>query len=234
MNKRTPMRALAAAIIFGAMCSGAWAQAQSLDNTVKLGYAAIRFNGQSSDLAGPPGSTPPGAQVDPVNTKTLALAYERRLNQAWSIVAQAGTPPITTLTGRGSAAPLGDILTARAWFPALLGQYSFNHLPGVKPYIGIGANYTAFTDGRVSASYTTTFGGSGSTTSLKSGWGTVVKLGAEIPLAERWVIDLSYSRYSIRTTATIKTITPGLGNIERKIDVKADPEVFSVLVGYRF
>ena len=51
---------------------------------------------------------------------------------------------------------------------------------------------------------------------------------------QNWFVDFSYSRYWIKTTATIDTDTPGVGNVQRKIKVRADPDVLSLTVGYRF
>ena len=95
-------------------------------------------------------------------------------------------------------------------------------------------NYAFFTDRQVSAAYTGAFGGTSSSATLKDSWGPVVKLGAELSIAKNWVLDVGYARYWIKTTATLTTTTPGLGDIARTIDVKADPGVFGLAVGYRF
>jgi outer membrane protein len=95
-------------------------------------------------------------------------------------------------------------------------------------------NYTFYTEGRVSPAYTGAFGGTSSTAQLKSSWGPVLKLGVEFPLGRNWVIDAAYSRYGISTTATITTATPGVGGIVRTVDVKSDPDVLGLMLGYRF
>ena len=48
------------------------------------------------------------------------------------------------------------------------------------------------------------------------------------------MVDASYSRYGISTTATITTATPGAGDITRVIDLKADPGVVGLMLGYKF
>lgn len=230
--KTTCTFAAGLALAFGNI--GAHAQSEGAANTLKIGYADITFNPNSGDLAGPPGSTPPGVQTDLRNTRTLALIYERQISGPWSVVLQAGTPPVIKFDGAGTGAPLGSVGTARAWFPAVLATYTFTDLPGIRPYLGAGVNYTFFTDRKVSAAYTSAFGGTSSSSKLKDSWGPVVKLGAEFPIAKNWVLDVAYSRYWIKTTATLTTTTPGVGDIARKIDVKVDPGVFSLMVGYRF
>jgi outer membrane protein len=202
--------------------------------TFKLGYAAIRFNTESGDLRGPPGTTPPGVQAGIADAATLALTYAHPLGGRWSLLAQAGTPPAVTFNGAGSAAALGAVGSARAWFPALLLQGEIGRLGPVATYGAFGVNHTFYTQRRVTDAYTAAFGGSSSRAELKSSWGGVIKLGAEWPLGPGWVADLAWSRYAIRTTATLTTTTPGLGEVARQVDVKADPDVFSLMLGRRF
>jgi outer membrane protein len=215
-------------------CATAGAHAGGAENTLKIGYAHIGFNTASGDLAGPAGTTPPGVQADLKDADTLALVYERSLSGPWSIVLQAGTPPVVKIIGAGNGAALGQVGTARAWFPAVLAHYTFDGPLGTQPYLGAGLNYTSYTEGRVDPAYTGAFGGTSSTAKLKSSWGPVLKLGIGFPLGQNWVIDAAYSRYGIRTTATITTATPGVGDIVRTIDVRSDPDVVGLTLGYRF
>lgn len=212
----------------------AGAHAGDADSTLKIGYAHIGFNTRSSDLTGPPGTTPPGVRAELQDASTLALVYERKLSGPWSVVLQAGTPPVVRLVGAGNGAALGQVGTTRAWFPALLAHYTLAGPWGTQPYVGAGVNYTTYSDGQVSQAYTGAFGGSSSTAALKSSWGPVLKVGVGFPLGRDWVIDAGYSRYGIRTTAVITTVTPGLGNVARSVDVKSDPDVFGLMVGYKF
>lgn len=202
-------------------------------NIVRIGYADIQFNTDAGDMTGMPGTTPANVQATVRDSGTLALIYERRLSGPWSLVVQTGAPPVIDFDGAGSAAPLGKVGSARAWFPAVLLAYNFNVL-GVEPYVALGVNYTWFSEEKMTAAYNTAFGGTSSTSKLDDSWGAVAKVGVEIPLTANWSAGFSYARYWINTTATIKTQTPGLGSVKRKIDVEADPDVYSLTVGYRF
>ena len=215
-------------------CAAAGAYAGDTENTLKVGYAHIGFNTKSGDLTGPEGTTPPGVQADLKDASTLALVYERSLSGPWSIVLQAGTPPVVKLFGAGSGAALGQVGTTRAWFPAVLAHYTFDGPWGMQPYVGAGLNYTFYTDGQVSPAYTAAFGGTSSTAKLKSSYGPVLKVGVGFPLGRNWVVDAGYSHYGIRTTATITTATPVVGDIVRTVGVKADPDVLGMMLGYRF
>ena len=215
-------------------CAMADAQAGDTENTLKVGYAHIGFNTKSGDLTGPTGTTPPGVQANLNDASTLALVYERNLSGPWSIVLQAGTPPVIKIDGAGNGAALGQVGKARAWYPAVLTHYTFDGPWGTQPYVGAGLNHTFYTDGQVSPAYTNAFGGSSSTAKLKSSWGQVLKVGIGFPLGRDLVIDAAHSRYGIRTTATITTATPGFGDVVRTIDVRSDPDVIGLMLGYRF
>ncbi|MDC0661416.1 OmpW/AlkL family protein [Marinobacter sp. SS21] len=230
--KKLPL-ALAMAFPFVGVPALAGEADTDTDHIVRIGYADIRFNVDSGELAGPPGTTPPGVTVAVRDTATLALVYEYRLSKAWSLVAQAGTPPTIEMEGDGAAAALGKVGSVKAWFPALLIAYNFD-FHWIKPYVGAGLNYTWFSEEAVTPAYTRAFGGTASDAELEDAAGAVVKLGAEFPLADRWSAGVSYSRYWVSTTAEVTTHTPGLGDVRRSIDVDADPDVFSVTLGYHF
>jgi outer membrane protein len=215
-------------------CAAANAYADDTENTIKVGYAHIGFHTESGNLSGPIGTTPPGIQTDLKDARTLALVYERHLQGPWSIVIQTGAPPVVKMVGAGSGAALGDVGTARAWFPAVLTHYTFTGPWGTQPYVGAGLNYTFYTGGRVSSAYTDAFNGTTSTAKLKSSWGHVLKIGIAFPLGQDWVLDAAYSRYGIRTTATIVTATSGFGEITRRINVRSDPGVMGLMLGYKF
>jgi outer membrane protein len=216
------------------VCAAFGAHADGAENTLKLGYAHIGFNTTSGELTGPVGTTPPGVKADLNSASTLALVYERALSGPWSVALQAGTPPKVKMVGAGAAAALGQVGTTLAWFPAVLAHYTFDGPWGTQPYLGAGINHTFYTDGEVSPAYTAAFGGTSSTAKLKSSWGHVLKVGLGFPLGPNWVLDAAYSRYGIRTTASITTATPGFGDIVRSVDVRSDPDVVGLTLGYRF
>ncbi len=234
MQQANLNQALTFGIAIALACATAVAHADGTENTLKVGYAHIGFNTKSGDLTGPAGTTPPGIQADLKDAATLALVYERNLSGPWSVVLQAGTPPVVTMLGAGNGAALGEVGKARAWFPAVLAHYTFDGPWGTQPYVGVGVNYTFYTDGRVSPAYTAGFGGSSSTAKLESSWGHVLKIGVGFPLGPDWVIDAAYTRYGIKTTAAITTVTPGFGDIVRTVDVRSDPDVIGLVLGYRF
>lgn len=203
-------------------------------NTLFIGPAGVRFHASSSDLQGPAGTTPPGVKMDIANTQTLALSYQRDLGSGFSAGFQLGLPPVLRFRADGTAAALGDIGKARVWIPAVVVNHHFEGWGAIRPYVGLGINRTSFTDGQTFANYTAAFSGSASQPAIRSSWGPVVNLGVDMELGHGYVASLSYSRYGIRSKATITTETPGVGPIARNITVRSDPSVISLMVGKRF
>ena len=222
----------------GCLLAGATTSALAQDarpmNSLQLGVAQAMFNVDSGNMWGPAGTTPGGIKTDVKDKTVLAFVYERRIVGPWSVQIQGGMPPVLSLQGAGTAAAMGTIGSVRAWFPSVVGTYTWDATPSLALHAGAGLHYTFFTDGSANSTYNKGFGGTSSRAKFKSDLGPVVKLGATWSFDKNWFADLSYSRYWIKTTATITTTTPGVGDITRKIKATTDPDVVSFTVGYRF
>ena len=210
------------------------AHAETPQNSIQLGAARAMFNVDSGNMWGPAGTTPDGIKTDVGNKTVAAMVLDRRISGPWSVTLQGGLPPILKLYGAGVAQPMGQIGTVRAWFPAVMGTYTWDATPSFALHAGAGLHYTFFTDGSPNATYNAGFGGTSSRAKFSPNLGPIVKVGATWNMDQNWFLDLSYSRYWIKTTAKITTNTPGVGDIERRIKVRADPDVLSFTVGYRF
>ena len=210
------------------------AQADDTDNVVRLGYAHVKFNLNAGDLQGPPGTTPPGLRIGAESVDIPAISYERRFSPNWAVQLQAGIPPTITTFGTGAAAPVGTVAKARIWFPTVMALYTFTDVPIVKPYIGVGVNYTFFTNERPSDAYTAALQGTSSSMHLKDSWGLYMRLGLEYPIDQHWSINVEYSTFRLKTKATIITKTPSFGDIGRTIDIKDSPRIFGLTAGYKF
>jgi outer membrane protein len=230
--KRTFATTSAALAVIATISSGA--KADDLENMVKIGYAHVDFNIQSGELTGPPGTTPPGIGVNVKNLDIPAISYERYISRNWSVQFQGGIPPTITVVGAGAAQAAGTVANARIWFPTVLALYTFADVPVIRPYVGVGATYTFFTQEKVSPTYTAAVLGSSSSMSMKASWGPYVRLGLEYPVDNNWSLNMEYSTFRFRTTATIVTQTPGLREIARRIDVKDAPRILGLTVGYKF
>jgi len=210
------------------------AHASEPANTLAIGYAAIGFNVKSGPLSGPPGTTPPGVTVGIDNSATLAVVYTRQLDADWSVSVAMGTPPVLKFRGEGSAAPLGEVGSARAWFPAATVNYSLGRIGPARAFAGVGVNYMTYTDAKVYPSYTSAFAGTSSSAKIKDSFGPVVRLGVELPLRKDLALELSYARYWIKSSAEVTTQTPGLGPVTRTLRLRSDPDAFAIMLAYRF
>ncbi|MCU6497069.1 outer membrane beta-barrel protein [Rugamonas sp. A1-17] len=225
--------AAAAAAAALAVCGAAHAD-EADNNVVRIGYAKVRFNLQSGDLTGPPGTTPPGLKIDAKNLDVFAISYERRLSDNWAAQFQAGIPPTLTAVGAGLAAPVGTVARARIWFPTAMVRYTIPGFFTVRPYVAGGVTYTFFTGQETSPGYNAALQGSGSTISLKSSWGAYARVGLEYALDKQWCINVEYSSFRLKTSAAVDTETPGFGTIGRRVDLKDAPRIFGATLGYRF
>ncbi|WP_454743610.1 OmpW/AlkL family protein [Cupriavidus necator] len=210
------------------------ARADDPENAIKIGYARVNLNLKSGDLSGPQGTTPPGLSMEVKDLDVLAISYERRLSRNWAVQLQAGVPPTLTAVGAGTAQSVGTVATARIWFPTVLALYTFTDVPVIRPYLGVGVTYTFFTDAKSSSAYTAALQGTSSSIHLQNSWSPYARIGFEFPLDKHWVINVEYSRFRMKTAATIVTQTSGIGAISRRIDIKGYPQIFGLTLGYRF
>lgn len=207
------------------------AYAESKQN-IQFGIGYASYNNDSSELTG--AATPPGVTAEAVDGGTAAIVYERYLTNNWTVQLAGGVPPEVDLKATGSAAALGVIGSAKAWYPAALAMRKFRVNNQLSLHAGAGLNFTHFSHRKIKDNYTTTFSGTSSSSEIDNSVGPVIKLGASMNLNKSWFMDLSYSRYWITADATVTTATPGAGDIARKISVDVDPDVLSLTVGYRF
>lgn len=107
--------------------------------------------------------------------------------------------------------------------PSLYAQYYFlNKDASARPYIGAGVNYTTFFSEKAILDGVTDL-------KLKDSWGVAFNAGVDIKLADNLFLNTSVWYAKIKSKATFK-----LGGDEHKVDVKLDPTVFFLGLGYRF
>lgn len=104
--------------------------------------------------------------------------------------------------------------------PTVLAQYYFNSNGSVRPYAGVGINYTAFFN-------TDTQGAlAGSKLDLDNSWGLAGEVGVDIDLNTNWLFNASVWYMDIDTDATLDGAP--------LTTVQIDPWVMFVGAGYRF
>ena len=115
--------------------------------------------------------------------------------------------------------------------PTVLAQFS---LPGhgrVRPYVGVGVNYTRFFGERIDDDVVSPLvGGADADVDLSNSWGLAAELGVDVALAGDWFLNLSAWKMDLDTEARL-TVN---GTTVDKVDVAIDPLVWMVGVGRAF
>ncbi len=98
--------------------------------------------------------------------------------------------------------------------PTVSLQYHFLPDAAIQPFVGVGANYTFFTDEKL--------GG----VKLKDSFGAAAQIGIDVPINQQWRVGFDARYIVIDTTAKLGGVDIG--------DVHIDPMVYSLNMGYRF
>lgn len=172
-------------------------------------------------------STLPGSAVSVDSDTTLELDITYMFTSNVGVELIFGTSQ-HGLRGEGSIAPLGKIAEARTLPPVLTLQYHF--FPQgrlVRPYAGIGVNYTRFYDEKTSESLDAALGPT--SLELDSSTGLVAQVGVDIPFNERWFINFDAKYVRMDTTARLNS-----SGTVRTVEVDIDPWFFGFGIGTRF
>lgn len=97
----------------------------------------------------------------------------------------------------------------------------------IRPYFGIGVNYTTFFDKSLSNQAKTELGAS--RLDLDDSFGVAYRAGVDFNIGDRWILNASLWNIDIETDASFNS---ALGKV--KVNVDIDPWVYMVSLGYRF
>ena len=121
----------------------------------------------------------------------------------------------------------GTIAEVKQLPPSLMTQYYFgDRQDKLRPYLGVGINYTTFYD----ADFNQTGRDAGlSDLSVKDSWGVATQAGLDYNLDDNWLINMSVWWMDIDTEVKFKA-----GGEQQNINTRIDPWVFMFGAGYRF
>ena len=217
-DKHTTTIALLGAVLLAA---GGSAQAQETAplNVIKVSASYYDTTGNAENVSGI--GVPPGGDVTINGAWTAIFTYERMFTPNIGLELVIGIPPKTTADAAGSIAFLGNnILSSKAVAPTLLLNYHFGE-PDAKwrPYVGVGINYTKFTDVKSRLGWSVQMGDS---------WGWAAQGGIAYAIDRNWGMYASVGYADVKsnivaTSATVLTATA---------DFK--PFVYSLGVSYGF
>ena len=212
--------------------TGALAQ----DNKFKVGIVSIAPNSTASDVTG--AFTPAGRSLDVRPQTTLFVSYTRRINDNWDVEGQFGWPPThdVNIVIRNPALPAsvqslnGQVgARVRQVAPTLFVNYNFaDKSSTVRPFVGLGVNYTSFNKADSTVQGNALNGGATSL-SLEDSFGLAAQVGLNLKVNDQWSFSAALSTASVRTKLTSNTL-----GVLRSADIRFRPTVFVLSAGYSF
>ena len=208
-----------------AASSGAFAQkAGSL--SAQIGATNLAPSVSSGNLTAP---SLPNTQATVNSDTELTGAVNYMLTDNVGLSVPIGYGFKHDVSGAGAIAGVGTLATTKVIPITLIAQYRFLE-PDAKfrPYAGLGVTYARFydTNGTAVLSGLTNPGGAATTISFKSKWAPTIQLGLTYNLNEKWYLDASYTKTFLKTQGTLST--------GQTLDMRLDPNTYTVAVGYRF
>lgn len=111
----------------------------------------------------------------------------------------------------------GDIGTFKHLPPTLTFQYHVTAIPGFRPYVGAGLNYTNISEVKIL---------DGAVNLKRNSYGLAVQAGADVPLGGGWLLNLDAKKVQIGTHVYLGGVDQG--------KFKVDPWLLAIGVGKRF
>ncbi len=212
MSSKLVKSAVAAALA-GAFLAGAAAQAyETGDWLVRAGaWGVFPKSDNLTNLLGQP-----GVDIDVDDGYSLGFNFTYMVNPNIGIELLLALPFKHDIEITG----LGKVANTLQLPPTLFVQYHFMPASNIRPYAGIGLNYTYFWDEKTTGAL------SGNSLSLDSSWGLAGELGVDIDVAPNWFMNGVVAYMDIDTKAKLDGASLGT--------VAIDPWVVGINIGMRF
>ncbi|MFV8781320.1 OmpW/AlkL family protein [Microbulbifer sp. SA54] len=229
------MKRMAFGIALATLVSGSAVAYDGGDFILRSGVATVSPDVSSSALA-LGGTQLDGTAAAVEDGSALSLIGTYMLSDRWGVEVVAATPFSHDLqvSGLGETFDLGE--TKHLPPTVLLQYYPLAPASAVQPYLGLGLNYTAFFDEKVSGTANDIFATLGATgdakLSLKNSSGVAAEAGVDVAFGadQRWLFNLAVWWMDIDTRARVDV--PGVGKVTANVEL--DPLVYTAGFGYRF
>ncbi len=222
-------KAVVGGVVLMGVAMGAQAANKAGDIIVRGGAATVAPNDSSSDVQLNGATLVSGGEVRVDNNTQLGLTATYMVTDNVGVGLLAATPFKHKITSNNKLdAVSGDIGSTEHLPPTLTAQYYFNNTSAWTPYVGLGLNYTTFFHTEVDSELEGVLGGH-STLDLEDSWGLAAEAGVDVDLGSNWLLNAAVWYIDIDTEATIKR-----SGVRVTSDVKIDPWVYMVGVGYKF
>ncbi len=190
------------------------------------GLISLHTGGGATPLAGS------GVGVGNSFTPEVDITYMLRKNWGIEIIA-AITNHDVSVEGPGAVlSGLGltdgfDIFDTYVLPPTVTLQYHFMPENKIRPYVGLGVNFTNFFGDDATDALEAAIGPV--TVTTKNSWGWSAQIGADFDYKDNWYFNVDLKFIDINTTANLNT---AVGNL--LVDVDIDPFVIGAGFGYKF
>ena len=223
------LRKLAYASITGIVMSGPIQTAlayEAGDWLVRGRIIDVNPNDDSGDLYTGAGNLGEGVSVNEDTVPELDITY--MLSPYWGLeLILAYSQHDVDSRGVPSGLGLGKVIDAMVLPPTLTLQYHFLPNATVRPYVGLGVNYTHFFDESVSG----VLDQPGAKVKLDASWGLAAQAGIDIDINQDWFANLDVKYIDIQTEARFSGIN--LVNTAN-INTEINPFVYGIGIGRRF
>jgi outer membrane protein len=129
--------------------------------------------------------------------------------------------------GKGGLEPLGELVDTWVLPPTLTLQYHFTPKARIRPYVGVGLNYTHFYGEDASDALEDAIGNT--KVKLKNSVGYALQAGLDADVGKNLFVNFDVKYIDIDTKATLTT-----GGLANRVKVSLDPIVAGVGIGMRF
>ena len=212
------VRSLSLLIAASALAGGVLAQSDDPLNTVKLGVIHYQPHAHTSGITGLGVSA--GADATVGSATTLLGTYERQVAPNLGIELVLGVPPTIKAKGAGTVQFLGEVLSAKNVAPTVLINYHFGDAGNaLRPYVGIGVNYTRFTDAKTPYGWDV---------HLSDSWGLAAQVGVDFALGRQWGLFASVGAAQVKSDL----VAVGASVLRSSIDFR--PVTFAAGIAYKF
>ncbi|MBD2805728.1 outer membrane protein OmpW [Xenorhabdus sp. ZM] len=188
------------------------------DFLFRAGTATVRPNAGSDNVLGL-------GSFDVNNNTQLGLTFGYMITDNIGVELLAATP----FQHKVNLPKAGEIAEVKHLPPTLMAQYYFGSAEDkLRPYVGVGVNYTTFFSEKFNDNATVKQANLNSL-DLKDSWGVAGQIGLDYKLDKNWMLNTSLWWMNIETDVRFK-----VGEEQKEYKTRLDPWVFMFGVGYSF
>ena len=191
-----------------------------------IGFVELTPDDKSSEISGP--GLPPGNGVNVRSSSTIVGSISYFYSNNISFQAYIAPPIAYEVDAAGSLEGVGHIADVDVLLPTFFANYTFDAvLHSVKPFVGLGLNYSTFLLENPTPIFNGALGGQTDIT-LDDSFGSAFQTGLSIDFSDQWYLNIGYVWIDVDSIAVLTSEAVGT------VDIDIDPPGGYVPLGYRF